>query len=166
MARRDQRQTLYCHITGPCCILNSTNLSKQSDKILRWRDVLATSPLPPLLALSLVLSRSPPLCSLLRFFSLLSSKISSGNKQCERREDSARKHRSTKGKKKKKTTSTTTCQGLDRCWKKKKLKTGAGKIKISYRSCCRHTDLLRIAFLWSLRQERVCCLCRKRVGGR
>lgn len=32
--RRDQRQTLYCHITGPCCILNSTNLSKQSDKIL------------------------------------------------------------------------------------------------------------------------------------
>lgn len=32
--RRDQRQTLYCHITGPRCILNSTNLSKQSDKIL------------------------------------------------------------------------------------------------------------------------------------
>lgn len=38
--RRDQRQTLYCHITSPCCILNSTNLSKQSDKILRWRDAL------------------------------------------------------------------------------------------------------------------------------
>lgn len=35
MVKRDQRQTLYCHITGPCCILNSTNLSKQSDKILR-----------------------------------------------------------------------------------------------------------------------------------
>lgn len=35
IVRRDQRQTLYCHITGPCCILNSTNLSKQSDKILR-----------------------------------------------------------------------------------------------------------------------------------
>lgn len=34
MVRRDQRQTLYCHITGPRCILNSTNLSKQSDKIL------------------------------------------------------------------------------------------------------------------------------------
>lgn len=52
IVRRDQRQTLYCHITGPCCILNSTNLSKQSDKILRWRDVLLSrvrslsSPLP------------------------------------------------------------------------------------------------------------------------
>lgn len=34
VVRRDQRQTLYCHITGPRCILNSTNLSKQSDKIL------------------------------------------------------------------------------------------------------------------------------------
>lgn len=34
LVRRDQRQTLYCHITGPRCILNSTNLSKQSDKIL------------------------------------------------------------------------------------------------------------------------------------
>lgn len=46
IVRRDQRQTLYCHITGPCCILNSTNLSKQSDKILPWRD--ACSPHTPL----------------------------------------------------------------------------------------------------------------------
>lgn len=66
IVRRDQRQTLYCHITGPCCILNSTNLSKQSDKILRWRDVLlsfsftpSTPPLPPSLTLSHTHATSP-----------------------------------------------------------------------------------------------------------
>lgn len=60
IVRRDQRQTLYCHITGPCCILNSTNLSKQSDKILRWRDALLSlslsRPLPSWLSLSRALS--------------------------------------------------------------------------------------------------------------
>lgn len=63
IVRRDQRQTLYCHITGPCCILNSTNLSKQSDKILRWRDALLSHSLPPSLApLPLFLPHdSPPL---------------------------------------------------------------------------------------------------------
>lgn len=60
LVRRDQRQTLYCHITGPCCILNSTNLSKQSDKILRWRDAALSPPLPFQSSTSLYL-HPPPL---------------------------------------------------------------------------------------------------------
>lgn len=73
IVRRDQRQTLYCHITGPCCILNSTNLSKQSDKILRWRDALLSRSLSHSLAPSpLLLPLSTPPVSSAR--SLLQSK--------------------------------------------------------------------------------------------
>lgn len=107
MVRRDQRQTLYCHITGPCCILNSTNLSKQSDKILRWRDAL-----PPRRRRR----RHPPALTSYLVLPLLQSKYSSANKWCRSHGSGLKTHIHKKvKKKKKKTTSTTTWQGLDRC---------------------------------------------------
>lgn len=105
--RRDQRQTLYCHITGPCCILNSTNLSKQSDKILRWRD--APLPLPfSLPAPSLPLSASIFLHSLLWDRSLFVWRLS-GDKWCTSHGAGMKTliHLIT--------TSSTTYQRLDRC---------------------------------------------------